>query len=114
MALRVRRVGPVFERTMLCCRAAVLGGLLKSSWVGLRARPGSGRPLPVRVEVTAPAEVATVRVPVRGPVVVGAKMIWVKQDAAGERVAQVCPPLVLGTTVKSPVVVMEVMVAVAA
>ena len=45
---------------------------------------------------TVPAVVARVRVPVRWPVVVGAKAIWMKQEALGARVpVQGGPPVVL-------------------
>ena len=59
----------VLVRVMVCWVEVGPGTLLKMRAVGLRARPGSGLPKPVRVAVTVPM----VRVPVSGPVVVGAK-----------------------------------------
>jgi len=44
--------------------------------LGVRLRPGSGFPKPVREAMRVPAEVVRVRVPVRAPVTVGLKEIW--------------------------------------
>ena len=61
--------------------------------VGLRERPGSGLPKPVRRDVMGVEEVGMVSVPANGPVVVGAKMMLRKQDASGTRSpVQAWPP----------------------
>ena len=98
---------PVLVRVMVCWVAVGPGTLLKMRAVGLRARPGSGQPKPVSVAVTGPVVVGRVRVPVRGPVAVGVKTIWTKQEALGARVpVQAGPPVGRWwLRVKSPVVV---------
>ena len=75
----------VLVRVMVCWVAVGPGTLLKMRAVGLRARPGSGVPKPVRVAVTVPWLVWRVRVPVRWPVAVGAKAMLRKQEAVGAR-----------------------------
>src|SRR5271168_774263 len=76
---------PVLARVMVCWVAVgtwfSVGTLLKMRAVGLSARPGSGLPKPVSGAVM----LWRVRVPVRGPVEVGAKMTLMKQDALGVR-----------------------------
>src|SRR5271155_5668734 len=47
---------PVLVRMMFCCVEERPGTLLKMRAVGLRERPGSGEPKPVRVEVMGPVE----------------------------------------------------------
>ncbi len=80
----------VLVRVMVCWVEVGPGTLLKMRAVGLRARPGSGLPKPVRVAVTVPM----VRVPVSGPVVVGVKVMLTKQEALGARgPLQVGPPV---------------------
>src|ERR1700736_2322807 len=76
---------PVLVRVMVCCVAVGPGTLLKMRAVGLRARPGSGLPKPVSGAVIEVVEVGMVRVPVRGPVVVGVKRRLTKQEALGAK-----------------------------
>ena len=68
---------------MACCVAVGPETLLKMRAVGLRERPGSGLPNPVRGAVTGPMLVGMVRVPARGPVPMGLKMTLMKQEAFG-------------------------------
>src|SRR5258707_5313506 len=70
----------VLVRVMVCCVAVGPGTLLKMRAVGLRARPGSELPKPVSWAVTGVVEVGIVRVPVRGPVAVGGKMMLTKHE----------------------------------
>jgi hypothetical protein len=81
---------PVLVRVMVCRVEVGPGTLLKRRAVGLRERPGSGEPKPVRLEVMLPM----VRVPVRVPAAVGVKMTLVKQEALGAREPeQAWPPV---------------------
>src|SRR6266851_992642 len=100
---------PVLVRVMVCWVAVGPGTLLKMRVVGLRARPGSGLPKPVRGAVIGVVEVGMVRVPVSGPVAVGVKITLTKQELLGAREPlQAAPPVgavVESARVKSPVVV---------
>ncbi len=84
----VPRFGSVAElvlvRVMVCCVAVGPGTLLKMRAVGLKARPGSGLPKPVRWATTG-VGVGMVRVPVSGPAVVGENWRLRKQEALGAR-----------------------------
>src|SRR6266849_10131829 len=92
---------PVLVRVMVCWVAVGPGTLLKMRAVGLRARPGSGLPKPVRGAVIGVVEVGVVRVPVRAPVVVvGVKITLTKQEVVGAREPlQAGPPV--GAVVES-------------
>src|ERR1700722_18656728 len=91
---------------MVCWVAARLGVLLKMRAVGLSERPGSGEAKPLSVAAAGPLVVGRVRVPVRGPVAVGLKAIWMEQEAFWARVpVQEGPPLVFAAMAKSPVMV---------
>src|SRR5258705_311968 len=61
------------------------GMLLKMGGVGVRGGRGSGLPRPVRGAAMGVGEVGMVRVPVRGPVEVGVRMMLMKQEALGAR-----------------------------
>ena len=99
-------VEEVLVRVMVWRVALGPGRLLKLSAVGLRLRPGSVEPKPVSEVAMGPALVWRMRLPVRGPTAVGAKVSWKKQEAWGLRVpAQVGLPAGVGASGKSPVVV---------
>ena len=84
----------VLVRVMVCCVAIGPGTFEKVRAAGVRERPESGLPKPVRREVTGVEDVGMVRVPVSGPVVVGVKMMLRKQEALGARSpVQVWPPV---------------------
>jgi len=68
----VRVAVPVLVRVMVW----VLAVGVKVRALGVRLRPGSGFPKPVREAMRVPEEVVRVRVPVREPVAVGVKAIW--------------------------------------
>src|ERR1700753_1022802 len=70
---------------MFCSMGVGPGTLVNVRAVGLRERPGSGLPNPVRRAVTGVDEGGMVRVPVNGPVVVGVKRMLRKQEALGMR-----------------------------
>jgi hypothetical protein len=76
---------PVLVRVMVCCVAMGPGTFEKMSAAGLRARPGSGLPNPVRVAAMRVVVVGIVRVPVKLPVVLGVKRMLTKQEALGAR-----------------------------
>jgi hypothetical protein len=98
---------PVLVRVMVCWVEVAPGTLLKVRAVGLRERPGSGEPKPVMEAAAALVPVVwRVRRPLRWPLVVGEKVTWRKQEAAGARMPmQVGPPVVDVLKAKSPVMV---------
>ena len=103
--------GLVLVRVMVWRVEVGPGTFWKVRAVGERARPGSGLAKPVRAVVTGPAVVWRVRVPVRGPVMVGVKVTWTRQVASSAREpVQGRPPVGDGLMAKSPVVVGGVMV----
>jgi hypothetical protein len=99
----------VLVRVMVRCVAVGPETLVNVRAVGLSEMPGSGLLKPVRSAVTGDDEVGMVRVPVKGPVVVGAKVMLRKQEALGARSpVQIWLPVgnVVGSArVKLPVVV---------
>ena len=85
---------PVLVRVMVWWVEVGPGTFWKMRALGVRERPGSGEPKPVRGAVRVEAEVRMVSVPVRGPVAVGLRMIWRKQEAVEARVpVQAGPPV---------------------
>ena len=68
----VKAAVPVLVRVMVW----VLAVGVKVRALGVRLRPGSGFPKPVREVIRVPEEVFTVSVPVRAPVAVGVNAAW--------------------------------------
>lgn len=73
-------VALVLARVIVCCADALPGTLLKVSADGLRDRPESGEPYPVRVAVAVVVPACNASVPVRVPNADGVKAISTKQE----------------------------------
>jgi len=96
----------VLAKVMVCCVAVGPGTLRNTSASGLSERPESGEPKPVSAAVATEVPEEMVRVPVAGPVAVGAWTIWMKQEALEARgPLHAGPPLEAGLMMKSPVTV---------
>ncbi len=94
---------PVFVTVITCSVAPAPGTLRKNNEAGRKEMPGSALPNPVSADVTFPAEVERVILPLRIPVVVGENCTATEQLSPTCNVPpQAVPPVAAALCAKSP------------